>query len=86
MKSACLVCKQLNAITTPYLYSNMEITSKFLEDDRFTATITKTHSGLPSVQTLRILAPDSPEQKLIAAICQLLSSIPEHSLACFEYA
>jgi len=57
MKSACLVCKQLNLIATPYLYRKMEVTGEFLDSDRFTTAITTKNPGLPSVKTVRIVHP-----------------------------
>jgi hypothetical protein len=87
MKSACLVCKQLNKIATPYLYQNMEITGEFLSTDRFSATITQKHPGLPSVKTVRVVRPSSfrPSSDFTRAACLLLSTIPKNSLARFEY-
>jgi hypothetical protein len=85
MKSACLVCKQLNAIATPYLYRKMEITGVFLDSDRFTAAIMPGNRGLPNVKTVRIVHPYPRSARIGRAACRLLSTIPRDTLTRFEY-
>lgn len=85
MKSACLVCKQLNAVVSPYLYRNMEVSAESLDDASFTETITKTHLGLRSVRTVRIVHPYPRSARIGRAACLLLSTIPRDSLTRFEY-
>jgi len=85
MKSACLVCKQLKAIATPYLYRNMEVSAELLGNESFTKTITKTHLGLRGVKIVRIVHPYPRSARIGRAACLLLSTIPKDSLARFEY-
>ncbi|GAB7327215.1 hypothetical protein MBLNU13_g11116t1 [Cladosporium sp. NU13] len=84
MKSVCLVCKQLNAIATPYLYRKMEITGEFLDSDRFKTAITTKSPGLPSVKTVRIVHHYPRSGRIGQAACLLLSKIPRNSLARFK--
>jgi len=93
LKSICLVCKHFHKIATPYLYRKMEVTGEYLDSDQFIATITKTHPGLPSVKTVRVVRPfprlkiaQQLAEKSITALCRLHATIPKHSLTCFEYA
>ena len=85
MKSACLVCKQMNAIATPCLYRKMEITGQFLRSDGFATAITTRNPGLASVKTVRIVCPYSTSSKIGREICLLHSAIPRNSLSRFEY-
>lgn len=85
MKSACLVCKQLNVVATPYLYRKMEITGQFMRGDRFKAATTTRNPGLASVNTVRIVCPYSTSSKIGQEACLLLSTIPRNSLTRFEY-
>jgi len=85
MKSACLVCKQLNTLATPHLYRKMEVTGEFLDSDRFAAAITTKNPGLPSVKTVRIVHPYPRSARIGRAACLLLSTIPRNSLTRFEY-
>jgi hypothetical protein len=85
-KSICLVCKELQAVSTPLLYKYMEVF-----DDRLDSTLLRTfkpgHHGLPHVRTLDIRNSGrvAPEKMLVEMICRLLFELPRNSLSRFEY-